>query len=240
MTPRRKRRTGTTTMKRVLPFFACVFVFALCIDLVHGQPTRSPQIVQLFRPVVAKSAKSTVRVLVGDKEAALGVVVATDGWILTKHSELKGQKITVKLADGKTLDAELFGSDERHDLAMLKVDADDLTPIEWADSKIAKAGHWVASAGTGQDPVAIGIISVPTREVKGAKFIPPSGGGSGGYLGLKLDLDYAGVKVEDIVKDTPPTPAQKAGLKPGDLILAINGQAVMNIDEFTALLSRHK
>ena len=44
---------------------------------------------------VAKSKESTVRVFVGGKEAALGVVVSADGWILTKHSVLKG-KITLE------------------------------------------------------------------------------------------------------------------------------------------------
>ena len=58
---------------------------------------------------------------------------------------------------------------------MLKVDADDLKPIAWTDSKASKVGHWVASAGTGQDPVAIGVLSVAAREVKGAKFIASVG-----------------------------------------------------------------
>ncbi len=224
-------------MKRLLPLFVVLFVLALYVEQARSQPTRSPQIIQLFRPVVAKSAKSTVRVLAGDKEAALGVVISKDGWILTKYSELKGNKLTVKFIDGKSLDAELFGWDVPNDLAMVKVDAADLTPIEWTDSTISKAGHWVASTGAGEDAVAIGVVSVPAREIKGAKFTPPSGGGASGYLGLALDLDFAGVKIQEVFKDTP---AQKAGLKADDQILAVNKEAVAGPEEFLAILSKNK
>jgi len=224
-------------MKHLLYLSVALFAIALSpLDRVQGQQTRSPQMVKVFREVVAKSAQSTVRVTVGDREAALGIVVSPDGWILTKHSELKSGKITCKLANGKTLDAVLVGFDVPHDLAMLKVDADDLMPVEWTDSKVSKAGHWVASAGLDAEVVAIGVISVPTREVKGAKFTPPTGTGSGGYLGLALDLEFAGVKVQEVFPDTP---AQKAGLKADDQILTLNGERVKSVDEFLGLLAKN-
>ncbi len=110
---------------------------------------------------------------------------------------LKGT-ITVKLpGEAEEVDAELHGFDEQFDLAMLKVDAEDLTPIAWTDSTASKIGHWVASTGTGEDAIALGVISVAAREVKGAKFTPPSGT-QGGYLGIALDLDFAGVKVQEV------------------------------------------
>jgi serine protease Do len=89
----------------------------------------------------------------------------------------------------------------------------------------------------GDDVVAIGVISVPAREVKGSRFTPPAGTNSGGYLGLALDLDFAGVKVQEVFKDTP---AQKAGLKADDQIVALNGEAVMNTDDFLGLLAKNK
>jgi serine protease Do len=222
-------------MKRILPLIAFVVLFGFVAE-VRSQPTRSPQIVKLFREVVAPSAKSTVRVIVGDKEVALGVIVASDGWILTKHSELKGLNIAVKMPDGQTLDAELFGHDQPFDLAMLKVQARNLTPIAWTDSKVSKPGHWVASTGVDEDAVAIGVISVPAREVPASKFAAPTGS-PGGYLGMALDLDFAGVKVQEVFADTP---AKKAGVKAEDQILALNGESVANADEFLAILARHK
>ena len=72
------------------------------------------------------------------------------------------------------LHAELVGHDVPFDLALLKIDAADLKPVEWVDSKASKVGHWVASAGVGEDAVAVGVLSVAAREVKGVKFTPPS------------------------------------------------------------------
>jgi serine protease Do len=224
-------------MKRILSLCLSLLLVVATLDGVHAQQTRSPQMVKLFREVVAKSAQSTVRVVVDDREAALGVIVSADGWILTKHSELKSGKIICRLAGDKEYEAELVNFDVPFDLALLKVDAKDLTPVEWTDSKASKAGHWVASAGLGEDVVAIGVISVPAREVKGSKFTPPSGATAGGYLGLALYLDFAGVKVQEVFKDTP---AQKAGLQPEDQIIALNGEAVMNTDDFLGLLAKNK
>lgn len=220
-------------MKRHL--FVCI-VALLAVPSLHAQQTKSPQIVGLFRDVVAKPSQSTVRVLVADKEVALGTVVSADGWILTKHSELKTGKIACKLANGLEIDAELVGFDVPFDLALLKLPVRGLTPVVWTDSNAAKLGHWVASPGIGKEPVAIGVVSVAAREIKGAKKFATSGA-AGGYLGLALDLAFDGVKIDGVFADLP---AQKAGLKAGDQILALNGEAVDDVDEFRALLSNTK
>src|SRR5262245_8139755 len=79
----------------------------------------SPKMKAAFREVVAKPSQSVMRILVDDKDAALGTVVGADGWILTKASLLKSEKIAVKLKDGKKLDARIVGVHDAHDLAML-------------------------------------------------------------------------------------------------------------------------
>src|SRR5262245_370482 len=140
-------------MKRVLSL--CLFALLFVPNLLHAQQTKSPQMIKLFRQVVATPSKSTVRVLVDGKEAALGTVVAADGWILSKHSVLKGDKITCQLPDGKELEAELIGFDVPSDLAMLKIDANHLRPVEWTPSQVSRVGHWVASVGFGEEPAAI-------------------------------------------------------------------------------------
>ena len=213
--------------------FALFVLLLIAAPSLHGQQTKSPQIISLFRAVVATPSQSTVRVLVAGKEAALGTVVGAEGWILTKHSELKGKKITCKMPDGTELDAEMIGFDVRFDLAMLKVDAKDLTPVVWSDSKVSRVGHWVASPGTGKDPVAIGVLSVAARDMKISKY-PSSPKGPGGYLGIQFDINFAGVKVEDVLKDTP---AHKAGLKIGDQILALNGDGLEMTEDMRNLLS---
>ena len=227
-------------MIRIVPSLRWLFVLAISLSVVHygaAQQQKNPQLVKLFRGAVAKSARSTCALLAGGKEAALGTVICADGWILTKYSVLKGKDITVKLpGEADEVDAELYGFDDQFDLAMLKVDAENLKPIVWTDSKASKIGHWVASAGSGEDPVAIGVLSVAAREVKGAKFTPPSGS-QGGYLGIALDLDFAGVKVQEVFGDTP---AKKAGLQADDRIVALNGTTIQSTDDFLALLAKNK
>jgi serine protease Do len=223
-------------MKRFVFGWLLVLGLGLCALDVQAQQTKSPQLVRLFRDAIASPRESTVRVLAGDKEAALGVIVSADGWILSKHSELKGKKITCKLSDGKVLSAEMFGFDVPYDLAMLKVDAKDLKPVEWCDSKASRVGHWVACVGAEKDPAAVGVVSVAARAVKGSRFFAPTGT-PGGYLGIALDFDFAGVKVQEVLSNTP---AQRAGLKPDDRILSINGEEVLSVDEFQGMLSKRK
>ena len=94
------------------------------------------QIKGLLRPVVASAAAATVRVTCDGKQVALGTVVAADGLILTKASQL-GDKPECRLADGRKLPAKVVGADDTTDLALLQVDAKNLTPVVWADPPAA-------------------------------------------------------------------------------------------------------
>ena len=59
-----------------------------------------------------------------------GFIISADGYIVTNHHVIDGaNKITVTLYDGKSYEAELIGSDESNDIAVLKIDADGLTPV---------------------------------------------------------------------------------------------------------------
>jgi serine protease Do len=192
----------------------------------------SKRIVELFAPVIEKPVKSVVRVRCKDQSVALGTIVSADGWIITKASELSGDKIVVRLHDDTELEAELVRKDDKYDLAALKVDAKDLTAVTWSDSKVAPVGRWVASAGTGKLPVAIGVIGVSARELKGP---PPNP--NAGFLGVGFDLEFSGVKITEITANSP---AQKAGLKSGDLVRSVNGKKVGDADDFIAIVQSHK
>ena len=85
-----------------------------------------------------------------------------DGWILTKASLLTG-KIVCRLKDGRELEARLIGVHDPHDLALVKIEVKGLVPVQWADSKAAPVGNWVASPGIGEEPVAVGVVSVAAR-----------------------------------------------------------------------------
>src|SRR5262245_34922625 len=147
----------------------------LAVVLVLGQATpvlaqrsaplirNSPTVVAAFKNVVAKPSESTVRVMSDDQDAALGAIVSADGFIVSKASELRG-KLVVKLKDGRSFPARLVGVEDKHDLAMLKIQATGLKPVEWRAAKEAEIGHWVAAPSTGSDPVAIGVVSVAVRK----------------------------------------------------------------------------
>jgi serine protease Do len=186
----------------------------------------NPKFRAAFRDVVASASKSTVRVLCDGKDAALGAIVGPDGWILTKAHELKGS-ITCKLRDGRSFAARLAGKHERHDLALLKIDAAGLTPVLFADSTNTRVAGWLACPGMEADPVAFGVVSVATRDV-------PNNGGpimaaNPGYLGVALANDDAGVRIKEVM---PKTPAEEAGLKVDDLILMLEGKKVSEPQEF--------
>src|SRR5262249_41676464 len=179
------------------------------------------RVIAAMADAVAKPSYSAVRVRVQNKDVALGTVVEANGYILSKASEIKGQ-VTVRFKDGRELPARVLAVHPQHDLALLKVDATGLEPAEFRDSKEDGVGPWAASAGPRDEPVAIGNISVASRNVTSRGRAPNP---NSGYLGVQMDEveGIIGVKVKDVLKDTG---AEKAGLKIGDIITSIDGTPV--------------
>jgi len=98
-----------------------------------------------------------------------GVIVSSNGYILTnQHVVEAADEIQVALANGqtKTLPARVVGSDPETDLAVLKIDADNLPAITFAQSDSLKVGDWVLAVGNpfgvGQT-VTAGIVSALGR-----------------------------------------------------------------------------
>jgi serine protease Do len=179
----------------------------------------SPSVLSAFRSVVAQASESTVRVLCEGKDAALGTILSEDGWIITKASELKGAP-SCKLKDGRTFQAKLVGVEELNDLAMLKIEAKNLRPVEWRESRYAEVGNWLASPGTGSDPVAIGVVSVATRKPLRNELPMSARARKAGFLGVTLQESEDSAKIGTIQARSP---ASKAGLKVGDVVLKVEG-----------------
>jgi len=100
--------------------------------------------------------------------AGSGVIVdANDGYILTNHHVVSdADEIQVTLVDGRTLDAEIVGSDSGTDIALLKVEAGDLTEMPIGDSSNVRVGDFVIAIGNpyGLDnTVTSGIVSALGR-----------------------------------------------------------------------------
>ncbi len=93
-----------------------------------------------------------------------GVIVdAERGYVLTNHHVIaNAQRITVTLFDGRSMVAETIGSDASSDLAVLKIDARDLTQIEFGDSDRVRVGDFVVAIGNPfglSHTVTSGIVS---------------------------------------------------------------------------------
>jgi serine protease Do len=203
----------------------------------------SPKLLAAFREVVAEPARGTLRVLCGGKEVALGTVVGADGWVLTKASEVldeAGQpkgKVVCRLRDGRRLEARVVGVQEAYDLALLKVEAKGLTPVEWRPSKEAAVGNWVATPGPGNDPLAVGVVSVATRDVPRRNYGRGAPAGGGGFLGVLVEPGEPGVIIREVV---PRSAAAQAGLKVDDVILSLAGKAIEDVGAVPSTLRRMK
>jgi len=231
--------------------------------------------------------------------AGSGVIVdAKGGHILTNHHVIDGaDKIQVTLHDGRTLDAEIVGSDSGTDIALLKVEPDNLTEMPIGDSDNVRVGDFVIAIGNpyGLDnTVTSGIVSALGRTginqggfenfiQTDASINPGNSGGalvnmdgeliginsmifsrSGGNVGIGFAvpteiassimgqiLDFGeirrgllGVNFDNIDREIaktlnldveggalitrvfPESAAEKAGLKVGDIIVAVNDETI--------------
>jgi serine protease Do len=124
------------------------------------------------------------------------------------------------------------------DLALLKVEAKGLKAVQWRDAKDVELGDWVVAAGTGKEPVAVGVVSVRTRTM-GRRDYPPATNPNSGFLGITLAEDPAegGVKIGTV---QPGSGAAKAGLKADDIVLAINNKRVPDPETLMSTVARYK
>lgn len=99
-----------------------------------------------------------------------GFIITDDGYILTNYHVIEdASSITVSLYDGKTYEASLVGYDESNDIAVLKVDAQGLTPVVWGDSDKLNVGDSVVAIGNPLGELTFsltsGAVSALDREV---------------------------------------------------------------------------
>jgi serine protease Do len=175
-----------------------------------------------FEPVASTTRDSIVSFEVDGKEVALGAIIEASGLVLTKASEIQKSDLSCKLANGQRVAAHLQAMDEENDLALVKLSATGLKPIQWT-SQLVEVGQWVVTPGIGSTPEAVGIISVPRRK------IPPKRA----LIGVQLDFMAPVARIGNIL---PGMGAEKAGLKPGDVILAINTTTVTNSEQLVTRL----
>lgn len=168
----------------------------------------------------------------GRKEIAYGIVVSSDGYIISKASEVEGVGTIGVRVDKESYDgATVVMVDPRWDVALIKVDAEGLRPAEFAPGSDLGQGTWVVVNGAtsrSKRRVLAGIISAKARE------IPPEGGP---VLGVKIAQTDAGVLVTEVYEKSG---AIEAGILVDDLIKAIDGKAVTVTEELGKVLTEKK
>jgi serine protease Do len=105
-----------------------------------------------------------------------GFILSPDGYIVTNQHVVKDAKeIIVRLSDHRELPAKLVGSDERSDLALLKIEASDLPAARLGDIRKLRVGEWVLAIGSpfGFDyTVTAGIVSAKGRSLDSEQYVP--------------------------------------------------------------------
>ncbi|CAN5457737.1 hypothetical protein BH11ARM2_BH11ARM2_17590 [soil metagenome] len=98
-----------------------------------------------------------------------GVILSKDGIIVTNNHVVEGaDKVTVRLSDGRTIDAKVVGTDPRADLAVLRVSVAGLVPIEVGKSADVQVGQWVLAVGNPlgfDNTVSVGVVSSLKRNL---------------------------------------------------------------------------
>lgn len=159
---------------------ACMIL--LCISLLCSTASAATLVVIDLADIVDETAPSVVEVFTETKQvsnwfqeyvtegAGSGVILSEDGYIVTNHHVIDGANtIKVRLSNGQTYAAELTGTDEKTDLAVLKINASGLAAAKLTDSSTVRVGDFVIAIGNplGElgGTVTEGIISAKDRKV---------------------------------------------------------------------------
>jgi serine protease Do len=242
--------------------------------------------------------------------------IVTNNHVVTMDSDRAASRIDVDLWDGRTVQAKVVGRDPRSDLAVIKIEADNLTPLRFADSSKVEIGEEVLAIGFALDlgstpTVTKGVVSAKDRvieernssisgaiqtdaainpgnsggplvnlrgEVVGVntagiygaglqpvqgiffavsahvaepivKSLRESGSVERGYLGVTLlSIDKQMAQAQRLSVDEGAgiqrvesgSPAEKAGLKSGDVITKVGDQAITNVGDVTNAMTKYK
>lgn len=132
-----------------------------------------------------------------------GFIISSDGYILTNsHVVAAADDITVKLNDKREFTAEVIGVDPRTDVAVIKIDADNLPAVSIGDPDKLRVGDWVLAIGSPfgfESTVTSGIVSAKGRSLPQENYVPfiqtdvaINPGNSGGPL-FNLDGEVVGI-----------------------------------------------
>ncbi len=212
------------------------------LNTIPGQRKGDRLLLSAAGSAAASLARGVVRIRTDEKDVALGTLMSADGDILTKASELPEGILTVILSDGRSLIAERVGTETGWDVALLRVKASGLQTAIKSDS--APPGHWTFTPDSAGGLAAIGIVGVAEMPVRGKGIAPrPT---SRAYMGVSLapvdreTLDELKIKQGVRMFVQPDLPADRAGIRTGDIVVEVEGKPVDDPDTFMDLMVNKK
>lgn len=183
----------------------------------RGHTKTHYQTLRAFRDSVGNSWKSTVQILNGNRQVALGAIVHSGGWIVSKSSEVPDQ-CDVKLFDGTKAIGSTVLRKVDLDLAILKIEREGLQPVVLNPKVDVPLGGWLVSTNIRSTPLNVGVLSVTKRNVPSERPV----------LGLRLGEAPAGetgALIESVVAGGG---ADRAGIQAGDIIKEVDGVELPN------------
>ena len=184
------------------------------VDVLDSDPL--DEVMVALRGIAEDLPPIAVEVLVDGKPRVLGTIVGSDGRILTKASEL-GEAVSCRLADGRVFPASVQKVSQKHDLALLKIDATGLPEVRWSQDESIAPGSLIAALVPGQ-PARTGVVSL------GARARPPANGGLGVFMG---EVD-GGLEVHRVHGFDVP-------LRKGDVVVHVEDRPTPDYDAYHAL-----
>ncbi len=104
------------------------------------------------------------------------MIISPDGYIVTNNHVIEGaDRIAVHMNDRRNFEARVVGRDPSTDIAVLKIDADDLTTLSYGNSDDVRVGEWVLAVGNPMNltsTVTAGIVSAKARNINLLQYDP--------------------------------------------------------------------
>ncbi len=105
-----------------------------------------------------------------------GFIVSADGIVLTNaHVVADASEVTVRLTDGREFKAKVVGSDQKTDIAVLRIDARNLPTVRIGNPATTRVGEWVVAIGSPygfENTVTAGIVSAKSRSLPDGTYVP--------------------------------------------------------------------
>lgn len=213
---------------------SCLFPAPAAQTLEHTYRTAGPAVHDAFEPVREHLQESSAVFSRRRDEIIFGTVVSPDGHILTKASELGDLDGVSVLVNRETYEnPELVAEDPSWDVALVKIDARGLTPVDLSHPDEPEQGAWVVANGATTRlarRVQVGVIAAKSRPVYAR---------GGTVLGVSLSSDEDGdeLRIDGVTEETG---AARAGLEAGDRIVTLDGEKLASREEIVESLERRE